>query len=309
MKNIYEVQSANKRQTLLIMVIFTVFMGLVFWVFSLALSSFLGYRPGGLGFVGIAVIASGLTSLGGYWFSDKIVLASSGARALRKGEYPHLTQIVENLCMGSGIPRPALYVIDDTAPNAFATGRDPKHGVVCVTTGLCEKLNRTELEAVVAHELGHIRSYDIRTMSVVSVLVGSVALIADWFLRMSFWGGGSRDKDSGSAGAIFFVLGIVFALLSPLVASLLKLAISRRREFAADAAAVSITRQPSGLISALKKISLDQEPLEAANKATAPLYIANPFKEGDRRAVSWFSNLFNTHPPVSERIKALNKMV
>lgn len=309
MKNIYEVQSANRRQTLFIVLFFAIFMALALWVFANAISAVLGYQPGGLGFVGMALIGSGLASFAGYWFSDKIVLATSGARPLRKGEYHTFSQVVENLSLGAGIAKPRIYVIEDTATNAFATGRDPEHGVICVTTGLVEKLTRTELEAVVAHELSHIRSYDIRTMSVVSVLVGSLALISDWFLHMSFWGGGDRNRESGSFGAVFLILGFIFALVSPILGSLLKLAISRRREFAADAGAVSITRQPGGLISALKKISADHEPLEAANKATAPLYIANPFKEGDKRAVSWFASLFNTHPPVSERIKALEKML
>jgi heat shock protein HtpX len=205
---------------------------------------------------------------------------------------------------------PKLYVIADSAPNAFATGRGPDHACVCATTGLLEKLNRTELEGVIAHEFTHIRNYDVRLMSVVSVMVGIVALLADWFLRASFWGGRNRDdRESNSAGAIFVVLGFVFALLSPIIAQLIQLAISRRREYMADAGSVALTRQPQGLISALKKISVDTEPLEAANKATAHLYIVNPFKSGEtRRAVDWFSGLFNTHPPIRERIALLEKM-
>ena len=200
-------------------------------------------------------------------------------------------------------------MIEDSAPNAFATGRDPEHAVICATTGLLAKLNRTELEAVLAHELSHIKNYDTRLMSVVSVMVGIVALLADWFLRMSWFGGRSKDRDKGGIGAIIMVLGLIFAILSPIVAQLIQLAISRRREFFADAGSISLTRQPSGLISALEKISLDHEPLEAANKATAHLYIINPFKEGIKGGVGWFANLFNTHPPIEERVKALQQMV
>jgi heat shock protein HtpX len=214
------------------------------------------------------------------------------------------------MAIASGLPMPKLYVIDDSAPNAFATGRDPEHAAVVATTGILEKLNRTELEGVIAHELSHVKNYDTRLMSLVSVMVGSLALLADWLLRMSWFGGSrrSKDEDSGQLGAIIMLLGIIFAVLSPIIAQLIQLAISRRREFMADAGSVSITRQPSGLISALEKISGDREPLEAANKATAHMYIVNPFKGGDKRAVTWLSGLFNTHPPVTERIKVLRKM-
>jgi heat shock protein HtpX len=201
---------------------------------------------------------------------------------------------------------PRLYVIEDTAMNAFATGRDPKHAVVVATTGLLSYLNRTELEGVIAHELTHVKNYDTLTMSIVVVLVGTVALLADFFLRMSYFGGSGKKKEG--AGLII-LLGLVFAVLSPIIGHLIKLAISRRREFAADAGSVAITRQPSGLISALKKIAMDHEPLEAANKATAHLYIENPFKNKIGDARNNFSGLFNTHPPVEERIKALEVMV
>jgi heat shock protein HtpX len=208
-------------------------------------------------------------------------------------------------------------VIEDSAPNAFATGRDPDHAVVCATTGLLQKLNRTELEGVIAHELSHVRHFDIRLMSIVAVLVGMIALVGDWFLRMTWYGRkGSSERKSGQLDIIIFIIGIIFAILAPIVAKLIQLAISRRREFLADAGAVSITRQPSGLISALQKISTDSEPLEAANKATAHLYIINPFKNKKEmsrlpagRQVSWFAGLFNTHPPLKERITALKKMV
>ena len=210
------------------------------------------------------------------------------------------------MAIAAGLPAPKLYVIEDTAPNAFATGRDPEHAVICATRGLLDKLNRTELEGVLAHEMSHIKNYDIRLMSLVSVMVGIVALLGDWFLRTT-WHGRSKDKDS--AGSIILVIGIFFAILSPFIAQLIQLAISRRREFFADASGVSLTRQPSGLISALKKIAADKEPLEVANKATAHLYIENPFKDKQKGSVGWFSGLFNTHPPVSERIKILSQMV
>jgi heat shock protein HtpX len=235
------------------------------------------------------------------------VLTISGARpADRKREFEFYTT-AENLALAAGIPKPKLYVIDDTAMNAFATGRDPEHAVVVATTGLLSRLNRTEVEGVIAHELTHIKNYDSLLMSLVVVLVGMVALLADFFLRASFWGGGRRDR-KGGAGVIILI-GLIFAILSPIIGQLIKLAISRRREYSADAGAVAITRQPSGLISALKKISIDTEPLEAANKATAHLYIENPFKNKIGDARNSFSELFNTHPPVEKRIEALEKMV
>src|SRR3989344_3864518 len=295
MQNIYEAQNANKRKSALILILFILFTTVVVYFLSQAFSVYLGYEPGGLGFVGIALIISGLMSLGSYYFSDRIVLAISGARpADRSREFDFYT-VTENLAIGTGLPKPKLYVIEDSAPNAFATGRNPEHAVICATTGLLHKLSRTELEGVLAHELSHIRNYDILLMSMVSVLVGMIALLADWFLRMSLYGGRGRDKDKGQLGAIILVVGLLFAVLSPFVAQLIRLAISRRREFTADAGAVAITRQPQGLISALTKISADHEPLEAANKATAHLYIVNPFKEHGKGAINWFAGLFNTH--------------
>jgi heat shock protein HtpX len=245
-------------------------------------------------------------SFASYYFSDKIILGISGARpADRKKDFLFYT-VAENLSIATGVPKPKLYVINDSAPNAFATGRDPKHAVVCATTGLLEKLDRTELEGVIAHELSHVKNYDTRLMAIVAILVGMVALLADVFLRVGLRGRGNRRE--GEAGTIFLVVGLIFAILSPLIAKLIQLAVSRRREFFADASSVAVTRQPQGLISALSKISSDQEPLEAANKATAHLYIANPFKEKGHGAVGWFADLFNTHPPVEQRISALKQM-
>lgn len=308
MQNIYEAQSANRRKSAIVVVLFFLFVALTVYVISQAMGIYMGYEPGGLGFMGIALIISGLTSFGSYYWSDKIVLSLSGARpADRKRDFTFYT-VAENLSIASGIPTPKLYVIDDTAPNAFATGRDPKHAAVAATTGLLAMLSRTELEGVIAHELTHIKNCDTRLMALVSVMVGLVALMADWLIRMSWYGRGNKDREGNQLGAILLVVGFVFALLSPFVAQLIQLAISRRREFSADAGAVAITRQPSGLISALKKISGDTEALEVANKATAHMYIINPFKAKDHRAVSMFSSLFNTHPPVEKRLEALSKM-
>jgi heat shock protein HtpX len=275
---------------------------------SQAFSIYLGYEPGGLGFIGIAMIVSGLISLGSYYYSDRIVLKISGARpADRKRDFNFYT-VAENLALGAGMPKPKLYVIEDSAPNAFATGRNPENAVVAVTTGLLQKLSRSELEGVIAHELTHIRNYDIRLMSIVSVLVGTVALMGDWFLRMGYMSRGGNSKKGGQAAVIVLILGLIFAILSPIIAQIIKLAISRRREFMADAGAIALTRQPSGLILALEKIALDKEPLKAANKATAHLYIENPFKDKGQGAAGWFSGLFNTHPPIEERIRLLKGM-
>ena len=308
MQNIYEVQSANKRKSAFILIVFLLFTTVVIYVLAQAFAFYFGYEPGGVGFIGLAFVVSGLMSFGSYWYSDKIVLAISSARpADRKSEFDFYT-VSENLAIGTGIPKPKLYVIEDSAPNAFATGRDPEHAVICATTGLLQKLNRTELEGVLAHELSHIKNYDIRLMSVVSVLVGTIALMADWFLRISWRGGRGKDRDRGQLGVLFLILGLVFAILSPIIAQLIQLAISRRREFTADAGSVAITRQAQGLITSLEKVSSDDEALEAANKATAHLYIINPFKEKGRGAIDWFSGLFNTHPPIEERLHALHKM-
>jgi heat shock protein HtpX len=266
----------------------------------------LGY---GLDIVGIALIFSGISSFASYYWSDKIILAISGAREAKRQEFFDFYTVTENLCLSRRLPMPKLYVIEDTAMNAFATGRDPQHAVVCATTGLLERLNRQEIEGVIAHELSHVENYDIRLMSIVTVLVGLVALLSDWMLRMTFRGGrkNNNDNDAGQIKAIMFIAGLVLAFLSPLIAKLIQLAISRRREFLADASGVGMTKNPEGLAKALEKISHDTEPLEAANKATAHLYIADPLKNV-HGAVGMMAGLFNTHPPVAERIKALRSM-
>lgn len=253
-----------------------------------------------------AFLFSGFGSFASYWFSDKIILAISKARPATKEEDYYFYSVAENLSLATGI-RPKLYVIDDTAPNAFATGRDKDHAVVCCTTGLLTKLNRSELEAVVAHEFSHIRNYDMLLMSIVSILVGVITLIADLILRTSFGRRRKSDKNSGQLGMIMLFVGFILTLLSPIIAQLIQLAISRRREYFADTSAVSITRQPTALISALRKLDSDKEPLEAANKATAHLYITNPLKN-HHAGIGWFANLFNTHPPIANRIQALQQI-
>ncbi len=308
--NFYEAIAINKRKSLIVVVGFLVFVALFVYIISQATAIYLGYQPGGFGLVGIAFIISGISSYVGYYYSDKVVLTMSGARlADRKRDFEFYT-VSENMALASGIPIPKLYVIDDTAPNAFATGRDPAHAAVAATRGLLDTLNRTELEGVIAHEMTHVRNYDTRLGALVAVMVGIVALLGDWFLRMSFWGGGRKSdkEEGGNIGALIVALGFIFAILSPIIATLIQLAISRRREFLADAGSVALTRQPSGLINALTKISASHEPLEVANKATAHLYIVNPFKNV-HGAVKTFSGLFNTHPPIEERIKVLQKML
>lgn len=287
---------------MIIMALFILFITTAAFVFGKAS----GY---GLSFAGASLIFSGLMGFSGYYWGDKLVLAISGAREIQEKDQPELFHVVENLCIGAGLRRPKIYIIEDSAPNAFATGRDPQHAVICVTSGILEKLDRLELEGVIAHELSHIKNYDIRLMSIVVVLVGAVTLLADWFMR-SLWYGGSgrqeRNREGGQFQAILMIAGIILALLSPLIATLIQLAISRRREFLADASGALLTRYPEGLAKALEKISADREVLEAANNATAHLYIVNPFKGKEFGA--WFSSFFDTHPPLKERIKALRGM-
>lgn len=234
-------------------------------------------------------------------------MAISGAKEVKdKHEAYELFTLVENLCIGSGLPRPKIYIIDDSAPNAFATGRDPEHAALCFTTGILSKLNRAELEGVVAHELSHVKNYDIRFISLVVVLVGVVALLSDLILRMTIWGGVGRDRDNrGGGNAIMLVIGLALAIVAPVIATIIQFAVSRQREFLADASAAHLTRNPEGLARALEIISTDPEPLEVANNATASLYIANPLKGS---AKHWFSNLFNTHPPIEERVSRLRSM-
>ena len=297
--NIYSQISANKTKTWLIIVIFILFITTILFIYGKAS----GY---GWSYAGIGLIISGLMTFASYYYSDKMILGMSGAKQIVKKDHLQLFRTVENLCIGAGIPMPKIYIINDTATNAFATGRDPKHSVVCVTTGILEKLNKAELEGVIAHELSHIQNYDIRVMSIVVILVGLVALLADFFMRSLWYGGHRRDRESSNAQSIFLLIGIILAILSPIVATLIQLAVSRKREFLADASGALLTRYPEGLASALDKIAKDREPLEAANNATAHLYISNPFKS--KVSGHWFTNLFNTHPPIEERIRILRSM-
>ncbi len=296
--NIYSQISANKTKTWLIVGLFILFITTIVFVYGKAS----GY---GLSYAGIGLIISGIMCFASYYYSDKMILGMSNAKQIKKSDNPQLFRIVENLCIGAGIPMPKIYIIEDSAPNAFATGRDPKHSIVCVTTGILEKLNKAELEGVIAHELSHVQNYDIRLMSIVVILVGLVALLADFFMR-SLWYGGRRDREKDNVQGVFLAIGIALAILSPIIATLIQLAVSRKREFLADASGALLTRYPEGLASALEKIAKDKEPLEVANNATAHLYIANPFK--GKIDGSWFANLFNTHPPIEERIKILRSM-
>jgi heat shock protein HtpX len=252
------------------------------------------------GFVAIGM------SLGGYYGGDKLALATSGAKGpIEKNDNPYLYRIIENLSIASGLPMPKVYIIPDSAINAFATGRDPVHASIAVTTGAVEKLANEELEGVIAHELSHVKNYDIRLMTVVLVLVGLLALLSDWFMRMRFFGGRRDSREGGGAQAILMVIGLILIILAPIIGQLIQLAVSRRREFLADASAALLTRYPEGLASALEKISSEHAPLQRANNATAHLYIANPFGG----AKHLFSSLFATHPPIQERIKTLRQMI
>jgi len=298
---VYEQIASNKRRSFLLVFFFLALIFLLAWLFE----QVVGMGTEGLIFA--VILAVGMT-IGSYYASDKIVLAMSKARPVTKEEFPYLYNVVEGLTIAAGLPPPRCYVIDDTAPNAFATGRNPKNSVIVVTTGLLEKLNRVELEGVVAHEMSHIKNYDVLLQTLTVVMVGVVALLSDWMRRTFWWGGGRRrgsDRGKGSGGAaLILALALVMAILSPLIAQLIRLAISRKREFLADASGAMLTRYPPGLASALRKIAADKEPLEAANKATAHLYIVNPLKDL-RGAVN---KLFSTHPPIEERIAALEKM-
>ncbi len=298
---VYDRIGANKRETWLLMVGFVLLIGGL--VAAIAYSMQL--PVGVTGAAGIALITYALVS---YWLSTSIVLSISGAHEVTKEEEWEFVRRVENLCIGAGLPMPKTWVLEDSAPNAFATGRDPAHAHVVVTRGLLDKLEPSELEGVLAHELSHIGNYDIRVMTVVTVLVGVVALVSDVFLRWTWFGAGSRrsskDKGGGAAALIMLVIAILGAILAPLIAQMIRFAVSRRREYLADASGALLCRNPEALASALEKIAGDHEPLEAANKATAHLYISNPLKEHQ----SFLNNLFNTHPPIEERIRLLRSM-
>lgn len=295
MASLYTHQSANIRRTWLLMTGFLVMVVAIGYVTAWYL-----HEPG---ILWVAVVFSLFMNVSAYWFSDKVALSSTGAVEADPSTYRELHRIVENLAITAGLPKPRVYIVDDPAPNAFATGRNPKHSVVAVTTGLLERLDRSELEGVIAHELSHIGNRDILVMSVAVVLAGFVAMLADLFLRASFYGAGDRD---GRANAVMMVVGFVGILLAPIAAQLIQLAISRRREFLADASGALLTRYPDALASALTKISSYEAPMQRANHATAHLFISNPF--GAHGMGRFVAKLFATHPPVEERISALSQM-
>jgi heat shock protein HtpX len=283
---------------------------LVLAALGAAIGGATGYGWGG---VVVALIVAFFMSIGSYFAGDRLVLMSSGAKEVPQVEppdqYRQLLNVVTEMSIASGLPMPKVYVINDTAPNAFATGRDPKHASVAVTTGLLEKMDREELQGVIGHELSHVGNYDIRFALLVGVLVGSIALLADWFLRFTFWGGGRRNGDNdrgggGGAAAILFVIALLLAVIAPLIGRLVQLAVSRSRESLADVSAVELTRNPIGLARALRTIADDPEVLEVANRATQHLYIVNPIKSFETRAKS----MWDTHPPIAERIAVLRSL-
>ena len=301
----YEQIASNKRKSIFLILFFMVLIFALAWAFG-QITEFGRYA-----IIPAAVLAVFMT-WGSYYYSDKIALRVSRARPVSKDEYPYLYNVVEGLAIAAGIPKPRCYVIDDSAPNAFASGRNPENAVVVVTTGILQKLNRAELEGVIAHELSHIKNYDILVQTLAVVMVGVIVLMSDWIMRTFLWGGRGRrrsssEKGGGNLGAILIIVALVLAILSPLIAQLLRLAVSRKREFLADADGAMLTRYPPGLASALRKLSADREPLEAANKATAHMYIINPLKD-QKRGGGAMAKLFSTHPPIEDRIAALEKM-
>ncbi len=294
---IYNQIDSNKRKTWIIFAVFILFITFL----GFFVGNILGY---GNGFIIFAVLSASFTTLISYYFSDSIALSLSGAEKADPLKYLKLHHIVENLCIGAGIDKPQVYVINDSAINAFATGRDPKHASIVFTSGVLTRLEDEEIEGIASHEISHIRNFDTRLMVVVAILVGSVTLLADFLFRSFLFRGRSRDDN---VNPLLVLVGFLLLLLSPLVATLIQLAISRNREYLADASGALLTRYPEGLARALEKISQDRDPLKSANKATAHLYIANPLKNR-KDTVSLFANLFNTHPPIEDRIRRLREM-
>jgi len=291
--------SSNKLRSAALIVIFVLLIALIGYVFG---------QVTDWGYVGLvlALVVAFLMSWGSYWYSDKIVLSISRARPVDRDVEPYLVNTLEGLAIAAGLPVPRAYVIDDPSPNAFATGRNPENAAIAVTSGLLAMMDRQELEGVLAHELAHVKNYDTLLQTLAAVLAGSVTLISEWMLRSFWWGGGRRrDENTGQLGAILVVVALVLAVLSPIAATLIQMAISRKREYLADASAAMLTRYPPGLANALRKIGGDQNKLRAANKATESLYIVNPLKADRSRGINaWF----NTHPPLEERIARLEAM-
>lgn len=299
---LYNQKSLNVRKTWLLFAFFLIFIIAIGWAFS--------QIYGNSHILYFAVIFSVLMNIIAYWYSDKIVLKMAKATPIEKKNTPELYNIVENLCITAGLPMPKIYLINENAPNAFATGRNPKHAVVAVTEGLLNKLNRSELEGVIAHELSHIGNRDMLLSTAVVILVGFISILSDIFLRTSFFGERRNREGRGQVQAILMIIGIVLAILAPIAAMLIRLAISRKREFLADADGALLTRYPEGLANALEKIALDPTPMKVANNTTAHLWLDDPFAHGigENKKVHWLHRLFMTHPPTEERIKALKNI-
>lgn len=296
MASIYKNADLNTRKTWFLITMFLLFIIAVGWLFSYILNS--------SAILYFAVFLSIVMSITSYWFSDKIVLSMARAFPIKKEDNPELYRLVENLCIAAGLPLPKIYIIQENQLNAFATGRDKNHAVVAVTQGLLQRLDKTELEGIIAHELSHIGNKDILLSTVIVILVGVVSILSNIFFRISFWGGGmSKREKSRESSSLLIVLGLIAAVLAPIAATIIQLAISRKREFLADADGALLTRYPEGLASALEKISSDETPMQTANSAMSHLYIESPFK--GRQKKNWFVKLFLTHPPIEERIKAL----
>ena len=293
--------AANKRNSLFLIAIFLAFVAVFGYVIGYA---WIGDPVRALFGLVLAFVVGTISGFVSYYAGGRIVLAASRAQEVTHDEAPQLFNVVEEMAIAGGLPMPKVYIIKDSAPNAFATGRDPEHASVAVTSGLLEKLNRDELQGVIAHEMSHVGNFDIRYAMLVGILVGTTVLISDFFLRSLWFGGGRRREGGGQAQIIMIIVAVVLAILAPIFARFLQLSISRQREYLADATAVKFTRNPKGLADALQKISGDREVLEAANRATAHLYIVNPIKRFEKRA----TGLFSTHPPIEERIQILRSM-
>jgi heat shock protein HtpX len=309
MSTFYSEESANRRSSFLLVLVVIAFLGLL----GFAIGYAIGYANGdpvvwAIGALAIAIAFGVLSAIGSYYGGDQLVLASSHAREVDAQQAPQLFDVVGEMATAAGVPMPKVYIIDDPSPNAFATGRDPQHSSIAVTSGLLQKMNREELQGVIGHEMSHVRNYDIRYTLIVGVLVGSIALLAQLFLRYTFWFGGGRrsgnDNNSGGGLAILFlVIGVVMAILAPIFTALVQMAVSRQREYLADASSVELTRNPHGLENALAKLASDNEPLHSANGATQHLYIANPLKK-----LGGGSSLLSTHPPIVDRINRLRQL-
>ena len=300
MATLWTQRDSNIRKTWLLMTVFFLVVMTIGWVFSQIYGN-----PGILVF---AVIFSVIMSVGSYWWSDRIVIATTGAKPLPEDVGREVHNIVENLCITAGLPKPRLYIVNSPQPNAFATGRNAEHAVVAVTTGILKIMNRTELEGILAHEMSHIGNRDMLISTVVVVLVGFIQLLSDMFLRSMFWGGvGGGNRDNNSSHAVFLVIGIVLAILAPIAGILMQLAVSRRREYLADTSGALLTRYPEGLASALEKLAQDHTPMKQANHATAHLWLDDPY-QGKEKKMSFITKIFMTHPPIEDRIKRLREM-